>query len=100
MGAIADSIQNYVSLSGVDCATFLTALAYGRLVCHRTPGQAYISRDTGLAIMHGLIIFPLILLVFGAIYTPALEAILHSNKVILAGAGVLALFSMLEHRDV
>jgi hypothetical protein len=99
MGAATDSFQQYLSISGIDLVSLLVALGYGKLVCHRTPGQAYISRDTGLSVLHGLVVFPLILLVFAAIYTPALEAILRSNKVILAGAGVVALFSMLEHKD-
>jgi hypothetical protein len=59
--------------------------------------KPYISKDTGLSVLHGLVIFPLILLVFGAVYPPALGALLQSNRIILAGASLVALFSMLEH---
>jgi hypothetical protein len=38
-------------------------------------------------------------LIFGAIYPPALGAILQSNKIILAGASFVALFSMFEHSE-
>jgi hypothetical protein len=96
MGA-TDSILHYLSVSGVDFVTLLIALAYGKLVCHRKKSQAYISRDTGLSVLHGLVIFPLVLLIFGAMYPPALQGILQSNKVILAGASLVALFSMFEH---
>jgi hypothetical protein len=44
-------------------------------------------------------VFPLLLLVLAAFIPLALEALLHSHKLILAGAGVVALFSMLEHQD-
>jgi len=97
MGAITDFILNYLSVSGVDLASILVALGYGKLVCNRAQGQAYMSRDTALSVLHGLVIFPLMLLIFGAIYPPALSAILQSNKVILAGASFVALFAMFEH---
>jgi hypothetical protein len=54
---------------------------------------------TGLAILHGIAIFPLILLVFASFNDRALQALLHSHKLILAGAGLVALFSMLEHPE-
>jgi hypothetical protein len=52
-----------------------------------------------LAILHGIAIFPLILLVFASFNEGALQALLHSHKLILAGAGLVALFSMLEHPE-
>jgi hypothetical protein len=92
-----DSIIGYLSGSWVDLGSLLIAFAYGKLDCSRTPGQAYISRDTGLSILHGIAIFPLLLLVLASFVPPALDALLHSHKLILAGAGLVALFSMLEH---
>jgi hypothetical protein len=97
MGAFFDSFREYASVSGVDCLTFLVALAYGRIMCNRKPGQAYISRETGLSILHGLVIFPLFLIAFSAIYPPVLPYILGSNKLLLAAASLLALFSMFEN---
>jgi hypothetical protein len=94
---VTDSIISYLSVSGVDLTSLLVALGYGKLICSRAPGQAYISRDTALSVLHGLVIFPLVLLVVGAVFPPALSAILQSNKVILAGASLVALFSMFEH---
>jgi hypothetical protein len=91
-----DAIWSYITGSWVDLGSFFIALIYGRVMCARKPNQAFISKETSLQILHGLAIFPLLLLV-GASFLPiALDALLHSHKIILSGAGLVALFSMLE----
>jgi len=94
-----DIVYDYLAAGWVDVCTLLFAIGYAKIICNRTPGQHFISRDTGLSILHGIAIFPLILLVFASFFPPALEALLHSHKLILATAGLVALFSMLEHRN-
>jgi hypothetical protein len=89
-------IWAYLQGSWVELGSFFVALGYGKLVCARDPNQNYISKATALSILHGLAVFPLLLLI-GASFLPiALDALLHSHKIILSGAGLVALFSMLE----
>jgi hypothetical protein len=86
----------YLRGSWVELGSFFVALAYGKATCARKQNQAFISKATSLSILHGLAVFPLMLLV-GASFLPiALDALLHSHKIILSGAGLVALFSMLE----
>jgi C4-dicarboxylate transporter len=85
--------------SWVDIGTLIIALGYARLVCNRVAHQSFVSKATGLSFLHGLTIFPLLLLVGASISSFALTAVLNSNKIILAGAGLVALFSMLEYPD-
>jgi hypothetical protein len=97
--AAGSFLKDLADGSWVDLGSLIVALLYGKLHCSRRRGR-FISKDTGLAILHGIAILPLILLVFASFYDPALRALLHSHKLILAGAGLVALFSMLEHPDV
>jgi hypothetical protein len=84
--------------SWVDLGSLFVALGYGKLHCGRSK-KPFLSRHTGLATLHGIAIFPLILLVLASFNNQALQALLHSHKLILAGAGLVALFSMLEHPE-
>jgi len=96
--AVLNFFKELAEGSWVDLGSLFIAVGYGKLHCRRR-GTSFISRDTGLAILHGIAIFPLILLVFASFNDRALQALLHSHKLILAGAGLVALFSMLEHPE-
>jgi hypothetical protein len=67
--------------------------------CTAIAKELHLSLGTRDSILHGIAIFPLILLVFASFNDRALQALLHSHKLILAGAGLVALFSMLEHPE-
>lgn len=58
-----------------------------------------ISRETGLEVANGVSLFPLFMLVIAGFYGPALSAVLHSNKLILCVAGIVALLAILEETE-
>ena len=61
--------------------------------------RRFISRETGLHVIHGLPLFPLLLLLISGFGSDAaLGALLHTHRVILAAAGAAALFTILEQR--
>jgi len=57
----------------------------------------FIAGETGRNVIHGLPLFPLLLmLISGFGSDAALTALLHTHRVILAAAGAAALFTILE----
>jgi hypothetical protein len=61
------------------------------------PLTHFFSAKTGLGILHGLPVLPLILLVISGFGSDAaLAAILHTHRIILGAAGAVALFAVLE----
>jgi hypothetical protein len=98
VNAILHFLKELAEGSWVDLGSLFIAVLYGKLHCHRK-GTSFISRDTGLAILHGIAIFPAHLARIRQLQRWALQALLHSHKLILAGAGLVALFSMLEHPE-
>lgn len=80
----------------VDLLTFLVAVAYAVIQCHRNGRQKFISKETGLTVAHGAALFPLILLMGASLSSHALDALLHSHKIILSVAGAVALLAILE----
>jgi hypothetical protein len=95
MGGATSAIIDFLTQRWTELGSLLLALAYGRLHCNRT-GHAYISRDTGLSILHGLALFPLCLLAL-APFIP-IQILFQSEKLIYSGAAIVAIFSMLENR--
>ena len=78
----------------VDLGTLLVALLYA---WHgRAAGRPLISKATGLRVAHGVALFALFLLACSSIPSSALNALLHSHKIILSVAGVVALLAILE----
>jgi hypothetical protein len=67
----------------VDAATLLVAVIYAYLR-RSSPNQPFLSKETGLRIAHGVALFPLALLTLASISSFALDAILHSHKIILS----------------
>ena len=87
----------------VDTLTILTAILYSVYIHHKVgkpAGQKFVSRDTGLAVAHGVALFPLFLLAVSSLSSAALEQLLHSHKIILSVAGLVALLAILEERPV
>jgi hypothetical protein len=98
----ADPGAQYEFFNGgwVDSITFVVALLYAvsRYARARRSNQKrrLFSPETGRDTIHGLPIFPLLLLML-AVGSPAvLEALLHAHKVILGAAGFAALCSILN----
>ena len=58
--------------------------------------RPFLSAATGRDLLNGLSIVPLLFLAFGVVSTPALTAVLHFNRLILAAAALSALFAILE----
>jgi hypothetical protein len=54
------------------------------------PRRKLISRETGVEL------FPLLMLAIASVSTSALSELLHSNRLILSVAGVVALLAILE----
>jgi EamA domain-containing membrane protein RarD len=78
----------------VDLGTLLVAVSYACYI--RPKHQPLISKKTGLRVAHGVALFPLFLLACSSISSSALNALLHSHKIILSVAGVVALLAILE----
>ena len=66
---------------------------------NRATGQHWISRQTGLDLANGVSLFPLLLLALSVFSTKLLHVVVSSNKLILAVAGAVALFAILEKRQ-
>jgi hypothetical protein len=74
--------------------TFLYALIRWIPARHK---RRFISGETGRQVIHGLPLFPLLLMLISGFGShAALEALLHTHRVILAAAAVAALFTILE----
>lgn len=58
--------------------------------------RPFLSAATGRDVLNGLSIVPMLFLAFGVVSTPALTAVLHFNRLILAAAALSALFAILE----
>jgi hypothetical protein len=59
--------------------------------------RRFVSGETGRQVIHGLPLFPLLLmLISGFGSDAALEALLHTHRVILGVAALAALFTILE----
>lgn len=83
----------------VDIFTLLTAIVYALWQHHkvgRPVGRRFVCRETGASVLHGVALFPLFLLTVASISSMALDALIHSHKIILFGAGAMALFAILE----
>jgi hypothetical protein len=78
----------------VDVGTLVVALFYAYY--RRGEHQRLISKETGLRVAHGVALFPLFLLACSSVSSSALNALLHSHKIILSVAGVVALLAILE----
>jgi hypothetical protein len=56
----------------------------------------FLSRETRSNIIHGIALFPLLMLVLSIFSRKALENVLTENHLIIGVAGAVALFSILE----
>jgi FlaA1/EpsC-like NDP-sugar epimerase len=78
-----------------DITTFVVAFVLSAYKCYRHKHK-FISAETGRNIVHGIAIFPLLLLALSVFSNEILKALLESDRLILAAAGFIALFSILE----
>ena len=89
-------MPNWLDGNWVDILTLAVALVYAVAKCYRAEGQRLVSKETGLQVAHGVALFPLLLLALSSLSSAALNALLHSHKIILSVAGVVALLAILE----
>ena len=100
-GQVDPIILRIVQGGLLDAATLSFAFFYAviRWVFKRAKGQRFFSAATGVSLIHGLPMLPLILLVLAGFGSDAaVYAIVHTHRVILGAAGAVALFSILEER--
>ena len=90
-----DTLKNIFDGNWVDLVTFGVAILYAVFMCRRM-NLSLISRQAGLRVAHGVALFPLLLLACSSVSTHALDALVHSHKIILSVAGVVALLALLE----
>lgn len=93
------SYESLVALldgSWFDAASLGVAIGYSAQKCYRAENQRWISRATGFDIANGVAIFPLLMLSLGSLSSPALEALIASNRVILTVAGIVAIFALVS----
>jgi hypothetical protein len=102
--AYVDPIIIWIIRGGLlDTATLLFSLFYATVqwLPKRSKGVRFLSAYTGLGLVHGLPMLPLILLILGGFGSDAaLYAIVHTHRVILGIAGGVALFSIREKREL
>ncbi|HEV2549753.1 MAG TPA: hypothetical protein VGU20_20735 [Stellaceae bacterium] len=91
-------LSQYVDASWVDVGSLVVALIYAASRYRKSTTQALISKDTGRDVLHGLALFPLILIFVGGLSKPVLTAVLDSNRLVLAVAGLVALLAILEEK--
>lgn len=101
IGGLIDPFLTALLAGGLlDAVTLAVAFIYAGVrwlpLRHK---RRFISAETGLHIIHGLPLLPLfLLLISGFGSDAALNALLHTHRVILAAAGAAALFTILEQR--
>ena len=59
----------------------------------------FLSKDTGLQFLFGLAILPLLLMIGSVFSERFLDELVATNRVLLCGAGFLALFTLLEDKS-
>ncbi len=59
----------------------------------------FFSRNTGLQFLFGMTVFPLMLMVASLFSDVFLDELVATNRVLLCGAGFLALFTLLEDKS-
>lgn len=59
----------------------------------------FFSKDTGLQFLFGLAILPLLLMIGSVFSERFLDELVATNRVLLCGAGFLALFTLLEDKS-
>ena len=95
-GALWPIIEDFVAGGWVDTTTLLVAVGYGIYRCKKVGKYRIFSKETGNEVIHGLPLFPLLLLFLSVPSTAALTALLQSHKVILGAAAFVALCSILD----
>ena len=90
-------LTSYFDGSWFDVLSIAGGIVYALLNRLRLKApRPFISAATGRDVLNGLSIVPLVFLALGVVSTPALTAVLHFNRLILAAAALAALFAMLE----
>ncbi len=90
-------LQPYLDGNWFDILSLLGGLLYAGLRARRSnPRHKLISRETGVDVANGVGLFPLLMLATASFSSSALSELLHSNRLILSVAGVVALLAILE----
>jgi hypothetical protein len=92
------NISQYIDASWVDVGSLVIAVIYAVSRYRKSTTQALISKDTGRDVLHGLALFPLVLIFIGGLSRPVLSAVLEGNRLVLAVAGLVALLAILEEK--
>ena len=87
---------NFFVTRWVEIGSLLCALGYAVLHCSGT-GRVLASNDTFHSVLYGLALFPLCLLALAGLLP--FEIPFQSERLIFSGAAIVAIFSMLEHRQ-
>jgi hypothetical protein len=93
-----DYIGHYINGSWTDIISVIVALIYAGVRWRRAPTRR-LSRSLGLEAMHGLALFPLILM-FASIFSDvAWDAVKSTSRTILGIAALIAVLAMLEEDE-
>lgn len=88
-------LPSFIDGAWFDIVTIILALIVATFKCFRHPHK-FISGETGRDIVHGVALFPLLMLAISVFSKEALTILLNSDRIILSAAGFVALFSILE----
>lgn len=89
-------LLNLIDGSWIDISSFSGGVMYAGIRWHRNDDQKLVCQDTGLDILNGIALFPLLLLAVSTFSSGALSALLESNRIMLSASGIVALCAVLE----
>lgn|SRR5487761_1443175 len=97
-GLIDPILRGLIQGSLLDAATLGLAFIYAAIRWHQASDKyPFLSSKTGVNFVHGLPLFPLLLLLLAGFGSDAaISAVVQTQRVILAAAAGVALFTILE----
>ena len=100
-GSVGNFATGWFDGSWFDMASAGVAFFYAGWHWKRSGSpQPFLSKERGFDFANGLSLFPLLMLTLAAFSMQALTELLHSNRLILTVAGVMAILAILEDEPV
>jgi hypothetical protein len=95
--SIWGTIRPYLDGRWFDICSLLVGIGYSGIRYRKAnPRRNWLSKDTGVDVANGVGLFPLFVLAIASFSSTALSELVHSNRLVLSVAGLVALFAILE----
>jgi hypothetical protein len=97
LASIWGIIRPYLDGSWFDICSLMVGIGYSGIRYRRANlRRNWVSKETGVDVANGVGLFPLFMLAIASFSSSALSELIHSNRLVLSVAGVVALFAILE----